>query len=129
MIQNNKILILGMDPTLVDFQATQFEGAPDLSHEKVAATIKLAVQELTALGLEIVKCTIDLGETAVEVLRQKLAQQQYQIIILGAGIRVPNSNFLLFENLINCIHEYAPQSKICFNTNPSDTTAAVKRWL
>jgi hypothetical protein len=129
MIQNNKILILGMDPTLVDFQATQFDGAPNLSHEKVAEAIKLSVQELTAMGLEIVKCTIDLGETAVEVLRQKLAEHQYKIILLGAGIRVPYSNFLLFEKLINCIHENAPEAKICFNTNPSDTTSTIKRWL
>lgn len=129
MTHNNKILILGIDPTLVDFNATQFEGAPDLSPEKVAAAIKLCVQELTALGLEIAKCTIDLGETAVEVLQKQLSQNQYNIVILGAGIRVPSSNFLLFEKLINCIHEYAPQAKICFNNNPSDTTAAIKRWL
>src|SRR5262245_59468321 len=40
-----------------------------------------------------------------------------------------SKHFLLFEKLINVIHEHAPQAKICFNTLPSDTADAVKRWL
>jgi len=128
MANNNKILILGIDPFLVDYQATKFEGSPDLDPEKVAVAIKLSVQELTALGFEIDKCTILQLDTAIAVLQQQLSNNQYKIILVGAGIRMPNSHFLMFEKIINCIFEHAPQSKICFNTNPSDTTAAIKRW-
>src|SRR3974377_2398908 len=38
-------------------------------------------------------------------------------------------SILLFEKLINVVHKHAPQAKLCFNTLPSDTAAAVKRWL
>jgi hypothetical protein len=49
--------------------------------------------------------------------------------MIGAGVRANPSNLLLFEKLINVVHEHAPQAKICFNTVPSDTADAVKRWL
>ncbi len=39
------------------------------------------------------------------------------------------SKFLLFEKLVNVVHEHAPQAKLCFNTKPSDTAEAVRRWL
>jgi len=35
---------------------------------------------------------------------------------------------LLFEKLINLVHEHAPGAKICFNTTPADTAEAVQRW-
>jgi len=44
-------------------------------------------------------------------------------------VRTNPSNFVLFEKLINVVHEYAPHSRFCFNTLPSDTAAAVQRWL
>jgi hypothetical protein len=31
------------------------------------------------------------------------------------GIRTNPSNFMLFEKLINVVHEHAPQAKLCFN--------------
>jgi hypothetical protein len=32
---------------------------------------------------------------------------------------------MLFEKLINMVHEHAPQAKLCFNTKPSGTAQAV----
>ena len=34
----------------------------------------------------------------------------------------------LFEALINAVHEHAPRARICFNTTPRDSEAAVRRW-
>lgn len=33
------------------------------------------------------------------------------------------------EKVINIIHQHAPTARICFNTNPSDTLEALKRWI
>jgi hypothetical protein len=49
--------------------------------------------------------------------------------LIGAGIRLIPSSFLLFEKLINVVHANAPQAKLCFNTKPSDTAEAVMRWV
>jgi len=55
---------------------------------------------------------------------------EYDRIMVGAGLRVVPRYFLLFEKLINVIHRHAaPSTKLCFNTNPSDTADAVRRWV
>jgi hypothetical protein len=47
--------------------------------------------------------------------------------LFGAGLRAPE-HLLLFEKLLNLVHARAPLAKICFNTNPADSAAAVQRW-
>ena len=74
-------------------------------------------------------CLTDFGKTAGAVVQSQLKQKRFDCILIGAGVRANPSNFLLFEKLINVVHEHAPQAKLCFNTLPSDTAAAVKRWL
>ncbi|WP_232756591.1 hypothetical protein, partial [Vulcanococcus limneticus] len=37
--------------------------------------------------------------------------------------------FADYSRCPNVIHEQAPNSKICFNTNPSDTLEALQRWI
>ena len=50
-------------------------------------------------------------------------------VLIGAGVRLPPSSFVLSEKLINVVHEHALGAEICFNTNPRDTVEAVQRWL
>jgi hypothetical protein len=50
--------------------------------------------------------------------------------MIGAGLRIVPPYFLLFEKLINVIHQHAPAStKLCFNTSPTDIAEAVQRWV
>ena len=49
-------------------------------------------------------------------------------MLIGAGVRLDPDAFIVFERLVNAVHAAAPAAKICFNTNPSDTAEAVKRW-
>jgi hypothetical protein len=50
--------------------------------------------------------------------------------MIGAGLRTVPPYFLLFEKLMNVLHRHAPPStKICFNSNPTDSAEAVKRWV
>ncbi len=62
-------------------------------------------------------------------LRNALIQNQYDCVLVGAGVRTVPTHFLLFEKIINTIHAHAPGAKICFNTKPSDTAEAVNRWI
>ena len=48
---------------------------------------------------------------------------------LNTCVRTIRKYFLLFEKLINVVHEHAPRAKLCFNTNPGDTAEAVRRWV
>ena len=73
---------------------------------------------------------VDDGKTAEAALTSALATGEYDCIMIGAGLRIIPPYFLLFDKLINVIHRHASAStKLCFNTNPSDTADAVQRWV
>src|SRR6478609_5322155 len=62
-------------------------------------------------------------------LTAEISTGGYDFIMIGAGLRIVPPYFLLFEKLINVVHRHAPAAtKVCFNTNPSDTADAVLRW-
>jgi hypothetical protein len=127
MTSEKRVLVVGLDPRLIDFSQPGY--APGMDATKVLAGLKSSDDELTRLGYRVQMCLTDFGETAEAVLQRQLKQTQFDCILIGAGVRANPSNLLLFEKLINVVHEHAPQAKICFNTVPSDTAAAVKRWL
>jgi hypothetical protein len=127
MTSEKRVLVVGLDPKLIDFSKPGYP--PGMDATKVFAGLKSSEDELTRLGYRVEMCLHDFGETADAVLQRQLKQTQFDCIMIGAGVRANPSNFLLFEKLINVVHEHAPQAKICFNTVPSDTADAVKRWL
>jgi len=121
------VLVIGLDPTLIDFSQPGY--APGMNATKVLAGLKSSEEELTRLGYSVQMCLTDFGETAEKVVQMQLEQKRFDCILIGAGVRANPSNLMLFEKLINVVHEHAPQAKLCFNTMPNDTAAAVKRWL
>ncbi|WP_411871768.1 hypothetical protein [Vulcanococcus limneticus] len=127
--ERKHIMIIGLDPWLIDFTSPDYAGFPGLTAEKVLTGITSAEQGLKALGYDVQNCLIDFGQTAEAVVTAELKKQRFACILIGAGVRAVPSNFILFEKLINVIHEHAPGSKICFNTNPSDTLDALQRWI
>lgn len=127
MASEKTVLVVGLDPNLIDF--TQPGYPPGMDATKVMAGLKASEDELTTLGYSVQRCLTDFGETAEAVLQSALRQKPFDCICIGAGVRAVPSNLLLFEKLINVVHQHAPQAKICFNTLPSDTATAVKRWI
>ena len=127
MADNKSVLVIGLDPTLIDFSQPGY--APGMDAAKVLAGLKSSEEELTRLGYSVQMCLTDFGETAEAVVRTQLKRKRFDCILIGAGVRTNPSNLLLFEKLVNVVHESAPQAKLCFNTLPSDTAAAVQRWL
>ncbi len=127
MPDKKTVLVVGLDPSLIDFSKPGY--APGMNATKVMAGLKTSEDELTGLGYGVQTCLTDFGETAEAVLQVRLAQTRFNCVLIGAGVRVNPSNFILFEKLINVVHEHAPQAKICFNQLPGDTAEAVKRWL
>jgi len=124
MTVGKSVLIIGFEPTLLDYATI-----PDLDATKVMAALKADQARLTGLGYEVELCLHDLGETAATVVQDRLRQKQFDCILIGAGVRTIPKYFILFEKLINVVHEHAPQAKLCFNTKPSDTAEAVQRWV
>jgi hypothetical protein len=129
MTERKSVLVIGFDPTLLDFSSPELAAFPGLDASKVLHALKADEARLKDLGCDVELCLIDLGETAETVVSDRLRRKQFDCILIGAGVRTTPSHFILFERLINLLHAHAPHAKLCFNTNPGDTAAAVQRWL
>ena len=127
MADQTSVLVVGLDPTLIDFSQPGYP--PGMSVAKVLAGMKSSEDELTRLGYGVQTCLTDFGDTAVAVVQTQLKRKRFDCVLIGAGVRTNPSHFMLFEQLINVVHEHAPQAKLCFNQLPSDIAEAIKRWL
>jgi hypothetical protein len=127
--KGNSVLIIGLQPKLVDFSLPEFAAFPDLNAEKIQAGLDADQAQLTELGYDVEMCLTDLGATAEDVVRAQLQQKKFDCVLIGAGVRTISKHFLLFEKLVNVVHQHAPAAKICFNTQPTDTAESVQRWV
>ena len=66
--------------------------------------------------------------TAEREVAEALAGAPYDVVVVGAGVRVPPIRLFLFEAVINAIHRAAPTARIAFNTRPDDSAEAALRW-
>jgi hypothetical protein len=122
-----RVLLIGIDPKLIDFNLATTTG---WDANRVRAVAQEANKRLSELGYEVQNCFTDLGETAERVVSDTLSRENFDCIMIGAGVRLLPQNTFLFEKVINAVHQKAPpSSKICFNTIPSDTAEAVLRWV
>jgi hypothetical protein len=122
-----RLLLLGLDPDIVDYSKSP---VPGLTAAKVRSAIEADRAKLEALGYSVETLYVDDGKTAEAVLADTLATGGYDCIMIGAGLRTVPPYFLLFEKLMNVIHQHTPAStKLCFNTSPTDTAEAVQRWV
>ena len=127
MAAKARVLLVGLDPDIVDYSKSP---VPALTAAKVHAAVEDDKAKLEALGYSVKSLYVDDGRTAERALTTELMGAEYDCIMVGAGLRIVPPYFLLFEKLINVIHRHVPAStKVCFNTNPSDTADAVLRWV
>ncbi len=122
-MSGKNVLLIGLDPAVV-----AYDRWPGLTAEKLEAGLRRDEAALKDSGYDAEICFIDHGETAEEVVKAKLAKTDFACILIGAGVRTDTEEFRLFEQLINTVHEHAPGTRICFNTGPTDSVDAVKRW-
>ena len=117
------VLLVGLDPKHLDYTNLPF------NEETLSAALKADEERINRLGYQATWCLVDLGETAESVIRERLSANKYDCILVGAGLRTLPAHFLLFEKAMNLIHALAPEAKLCFNTNPSDSAEAIQRWI
>ncbi len=121
-----RVLLVGLVPETVDF--TDPALPPGMTAEKIHAGVALAMQQMTDRGWQG-ETLMFRPETAAEELRSQLAGQDYDCIVIGAGVRLPPRNLSLLETVINAIASAAPGTPIAFNTVPHDSADAAGRWL
>ena len=119
-----KIILVGWHPSVVNY-----EKWPGLTAEKLEAALNADRDKLNGLGYEATLGFIYDGDSATQELEATLKQTAYDVILIGAGVRKDDDHFLVFEKLVNVVHENAPNARIAFNTGPTDSDIAVQRWL
>jgi hypothetical protein len=122
-----RVLLVGLDPATVDFSDPALP--PGMTAEKIHAGINLALTNMTERGYLAENCFINPDETAVPTVERRLADDRYDCVVIGAGVRLPPNRLILFEALVNTIRRAAPQTAIAFNSRPEDTGAAAARWI
>ncbi|MDD9718234.1 hypothetical protein PVW48_15840 [Dinoroseobacter sp. PD6] len=118
-----KVLMVGWHPSVVAYGKW-----PGLTPEKLEAGLRADAAALEAAGYETEIGFIRSGETATDQVATQLRETAYDVVMIGAGVRRDDEHFLVFETLVNVVHEHAPQARIAFNTGPTDSRAAIERW-
>lgn len=122
-----KVLIIGMNPHTVDFNNPELP--PGLTIEMVEKGTTATIDRLKAAGYEAEAYLLNTDQTDYTEIIKLLKTKKQDGVVIGNGIRSIKVNFLLFEKIVNIVHEYAPEAKIIFNSLPTDTEEAIKRWL
>ncbi|MGA7121102.1 MAG: hypothetical protein WBY94_13440 [Polyangiaceae bacterium] len=125
MTHDKKVLMIGLDPKVVDYAHL----AVKLDEPTLRSGLAADEKRLRDLGYDARWLLIDRGETAEAVVLAALKDETFDAILIGAGIRTVPPMFFLFEKLVNVVHEHAPRAKICFNTVPEDSAVSVQRWV
>jgi hypothetical protein len=124
MTDNKKVVLIGWNPEVLDAN-----NKPDNAPKDIMGTLKAEQEKLHNLGYQASLLFINSADTAYNTVKNDLTATNYDCILIGAGVRTIPSSFLVFETLVNAVHEFAPKAKICFNTSPQDTTTAIQRWI
>lgn len=119
-----KVMLIGLDPAVVNYDKW-----PGLTPDRLKAALERDRSALEELGYDASICFIDHGETAEKTISAQLKQEQYACVLIGAGVRTDPDEFLLFEKAVNIVHQLAPGARICFNSGPTDSVDAVRRWV
>jgi hypothetical protein len=122
-----RVLLVGLQPEAVDYSDPALPSGMDA--KKIQAGIELGLKQMTDRGWQADVCLIQPDATAGPALERRLSATTYDCVVIGAGVRLPPKNLLLFETILNTVHKAAPNTSIAFNTVPDDSANAAARWL
>ncbi|MFE3456784.1 hypothetical protein ACFXKD_04505 [Nocardiopsis aegyptia] len=118
------VLSLGLHPSAVDL--SRF---PDIDEETLRARIAAGEAELREAGYDIATCQVTADpDEAEQRIRSCLADGSFQVVMIGAGLRMVAEHTVLFERAVNLLNELSPGIVFCFNTSPDTTIDALRRW-
>lgn len=119
-----KVLMIGWHPSVVNYDKW-----PGLTPEKLEAGLRADEKRLQEAGHDARVAFLHDGDTAADEVVRTLTDNRFDVVMIGAGVRRDDDHFLIFERLINVVHAHAPGARIAFNTGPTDSLAAVERWV
>ena len=122
-----RVLFIGQEPETVDFSDPALP--PGFDAAKIHAGIAIGMRQMADRGWAADLCLVPPDSSATDLVKLRLAGTTYDCVVIGGGIRIPPQSLLLFERLLNAVHQAAPTAAIAFNTTPQDTADAAARWF
>jgi hypothetical protein len=122
-----RVLFVGYDPETVDYSDPALP--PGMTAEKIHEGIRFVLEQMVDRGWQADWCPIRPDQNASQTVERHLVSQQYDCVVIGAGVRLPAKSLITFEAVVNAVHRTAPTATIAFNTRPEDSADAAARWL
>lgn len=122
-----RVLIIGEKPDLVDFSDPAIP--PGTNEIIVKKGLDKALVDLRRKGIDADLALTTTSEAAGEEVAAALQGKGYDVIVVGAGLRVVPKMTSTFEAVMNAVHEFAPGSRLAFNLSPDDSAVAAERQL
>ncbi len=119
------ILIVGEDPDSIKPE----DLPPGVTVDGIRAALDGARAALLARGHEVGVLLTTSADRIASELAGAVRGRSFDVIVIGAGLRVLPPMALHFERLMNAIREHAPDARLAFNTRPDDTAEAAERQL
>jgi hypothetical protein len=119
------ILIIGEDPDSID----PADHPPGVTADGIRAALDDARATLLSKGHAADILLTTSADRIAGELAEAVRGQRYDVLVIGAGLRVLPPMAGHFERLMNAIREHAPDSRLAFNTKPDDTAEAAERQL
>lgn len=121
------VLQIGVDPKTVD--PADPAVPPGTTPESIARGIAASLEDMKARGWFAAHCAIMPDASAESAITRCLEQREWDVVVIGAGVRVPPQFLELFERVVNAVRRGAPNAAIAFNTTPVDSGDAAARCL
>ncbi|WCT74658.1 hypothetical protein PQ455_05360 [Sphingomonas naphthae] len=127
MAEQKSILIVGETPENMDFSDPAIPKG--LTPDKIRDGLESSLNELRGKGHIARLVYLDTRETAPEQMAEALGWNVFDVIVVGAGLRIVPKQTEMFEVVMNTIRTAAPQAKLAFNLSPDDSADAANRQL
>ncbi|MEU2788151.1 hypothetical protein [Streptomyces sp. NPDC007100] len=112
-------LVLGVDPHTV----------PQLDGDFIGAALDAEMARFAEHGIEASVALLALDGSAEGKIVAALAERDWDVVVIGGGIRKPEALLTFFEQVVNLVRQHAPRAAIAFNSKVGDSVEAAKRWL
>jgi hypothetical protein len=114
-----RILIVGFDP-----YALQGGDA-----EEIERGLTLGFERVRKAGYAVEQVLVPLSEAAADLISNAVRGGDWDVVVIGGGIRKPEPLLSFFEAVVNIVHADAPGAKIAFNGDGGSSLEAIERVL
>ncbi|MFE9250670.1 hypothetical protein [Streptomyces sp. NPDC007088] len=115
----NSVLVVGVDPKVI----------PGVDGDSLRALLDGELARFADHGVDAAMTLVALDETTEPALVTALSERDWDVVVVGGGIRKPEALLPLFERVVNLIRLHAPGAALAFNTSGGDSVEAARRWL